>query len=75
MYCSFFRFSKDDEAKDKRVASLEREIAEANKRIEEILNSANQCNNRSSDETISNKPVFVKVDNQGEVSKTCIILW
>ena len=75
MYYYFFRFSKDDEAKDKRVASLEREIAEANKRIEEILNSANQCSNRSSDETVNNKPVSVKVDTQGGESKTCIILW
>ena len=74
MYYYFFRFSKDDEAKDKRVASLEREIAEANKRIEEILNSASQCSNRSSDETVNNKPVSVKVDTQGGESKTCIIL-
>ena len=75
IYCSFSRFSKDDEAKDKRVAALESEIAEANKRIEDILNSSNQSNNSNSDDTVNNKPVSVKVDNKGtEESKTCAIL-
>ena len=65
MHCSFSRFSKDDEAKDKRVAALEIDDAEANKRIEYILNSSNQSNNSTSDDTVSNKPVSVKVDNMG----------
>ena len=38
----------------------------ANKCIEEILNSENQFNIRSSDETVNNKPVSLKVDNQEE---------
>ena len=72
MHCSFSRFSKDDEAKDKRVAALESDNAEANKRIEYILNSSNQSNNSTSDDTVNHKPVSVKVDNKGmEKSKTC----
>ena len=41
IYCSFSRFSKDDKAKDKRVASLEPETGEKNKRIEEIFKFRN----------------------------------
>lgn len=75
MHFSFSRFSEDYEAKDKRVAALENDNVEANKHIEYILNSSNQSNNSTSDDTVNNKPVSVKVDNKGmEKSKTCLML-
>lgn len=71
-----FRFTKDDQAKDKHIASLENELKEISKKLEDLL-----------DEYQHSKPTPVsnanKIEAQRESakdngkpkSKFCIILW
>ena len=63
MYIS--RFAKDDEAKDKRVASLEKELRDVNKRIEEVIQENSNRNNTNIVPTPTEKK---------EASKFCVIL-
>ena len=65
-----FRFAKDDEAKDKRVAGMEQELKEINKQIEDIMEQR-QTVATSNTEVL---PTVNKTKEQKEISKLCIIL-
>ena len=74
-----FRFARDDEAKDRHVASLEKELKEINKHLEEVLDEHQQKVDQQNKQQIQQK-IPIKSGNELSTkanvkeSKTCTIL-
>lgn len=66
----FIRFTKDDQAKDKRVAMLEKEIRETNKKIEEMLADQQFLASKQQQENV----IAQDTSSSPTQSKSCVIL-
>jgi len=64
------RFTKDDQAKDKRVAMLEKEIRETNKKIEEMLTDHELLASKQQQENV----IAHDTSSSATQSKSCVIL-